>query len=383
LASLTASNIRKIELATGTLILEALAGEPLDELCAFAARANPKRGFLVVSKVLGRHLPARPRAMRGSMRKLAAMIPVADLPMPIALLGMAETATALGQGVFEAFTRCHRQADSAYLQTSRQRMPGAQIVTTFEERHSHATNHMVQVADERIHHVLALARSLVIIDDESSTGNTFLAAAQAMRPVMPRLERIETLCITDWSDRSYVARMPVPTRANAQLSGQLHWHSSASPPKLELAATSNHAGKAPRGAMRSRGGLFIADTARRTPVANRPGERILVLGDGEHSYEALVIAEEIEARGGIAAVQSITRTPALIGHAMESCSRFGDSYGSGAPAFLYNMLAHRPDRIIIATEIAGNQALDAREALAQLGSDIPVEVVVCHYGDEN
>src|SRR3546814_3785959 len=44
-----------------------------------------------------------------------------------------------------------------------------------------------------------------------------------------------------------------------------------------------------------------------------PNERILVLGEGEHSYEALLVAEEIEQKGGVAAVQCITRSPALLG----------------------------------------------------------------------
>src|SRR3546814_1124395 len=69
-----------------------------------------------------------------------------------------------------------------------------------------------------------------------------------------------------------------------------------------------------------------------------PNERILVLGEGEHSYEALLVAEEIEQKGGVAAVQCITRSPALLGFAMDTKSTFSDSYGSGAPCFLYNKI---------------------------------------------
>src|SRR3546814_5665769 len=45
-------------LPTGTLELTTEENVDLDAFCDFAARANPKRGFLIVSKVLGRHLPA-------------------------------------------------------------------------------------------------------------------------------------------------------------------------------------------------------------------------------------------------------------------------------------------------------------------------------------
>ncbi len=41
---------------------------PLERLLGFAARANPKRPFLFVSRVLGRHVPVRPSQMRASYR---------------------------------------------------------------------------------------------------------------------------------------------------------------------------------------------------------------------------------------------------------------------------------------------------------------------------
>ena len=131
--------------------------------------------------------------------------------------------------------------------------------------------------------------------------------------------------------------------------------------------------------MTSRTGLIEPETAMREPIAAVHGERILVLGDGEHSYEALLIAEEVEEKGAIAAVQCITRTPALLGYAMSTVSEFDDAYGSGAPCFLYNILQHRPDRIVIASEIAARQAEQAATAVRALGQDIPVGMVECRY----
>ncbi|ARU15920.1 phosphoribosyltransferase domain-containing protein [Croceicoccus marinus] len=372
---------RTIELRTGTLKLTADNGPPIGDLCRFAARANPKRGFLIVSKVLGRHLPARPTAMRRTMRDLADQLE-ADLPGPVVFLGMAETATALGQGVFAAYQERTEREFLIYLQTSRQRMPEAHVLAEFEEGHSHATTHMIQIAHPCISPLIRQARTLVIIDDESSTGNTFLAAAEAMRTVMPQLERIETVCITDWSGGDYLAKMPLPAQRHSILSGRMEWTPSANAPMATLAAGSNKPGSVPAGAMQSRGGLMQEERAERKIEAVARGERILVLGEGEHSYEALLIAETIERQGGIAAVQCITRSPALEGHAMRSISNFEDSYGSGAPCFLYNILSHQPDRIIIAAEISCNQAQMARDALEQLGADVPIELVHCRYGDD-
>ena len=38
----------------------------LEDLLGFAQRINPKRAFLFVSKVLGRHIPVAPSIMRGA-----------------------------------------------------------------------------------------------------------------------------------------------------------------------------------------------------------------------------------------------------------------------------------------------------------------------------
>lgn len=52
------------DLPTGRLELKVdRCDHGLDNLVALAARQNPKRGFLFVSKVLGRHIPVKPSQM--------------------------------------------------------------------------------------------------------------------------------------------------------------------------------------------------------------------------------------------------------------------------------------------------------------------------------
>jgi len=370
----------RIDLSTGTLELATRHAAELNAFCDFAARANPKRGFLIVSKVLGRHLPAEPTAMRGAMDDLGQKLPP-DLPGPIVILGMAETATALGQGVFAAYLDATERQDVVYLQSSRQLVDGSELIASFEEGHSHATTHLIQVANLNLEDMVRAARTLVIVDDEASTGNTFIAVAGAMKGIMPNLEIIATCCITDWSGKRYVHDMPRPTLPISILEGEMKWTAADVTHPQTLAAGSNVPGRAPKSGMRSRSGLRLPEHAIRTSVEVRPGERILVLGEGEHSYEALLVAEEIERKGGVAAVQCITRSPALLGHAMQSKSTFTDSYGSGAPCFLYNILRHEPDRVLIVAEKSASQVEEARAALQELGPSIPVELVLCNYAN--
>jgi len=47
----------------------------LEDLLGFAQRINPKRAFLFVSKVLGRHIPVSPSIMRGAFTDLANLVP--------------------------------------------------------------------------------------------------------------------------------------------------------------------------------------------------------------------------------------------------------------------------------------------------------------------
>ena len=63
---------RTIRLRAGTLrhTVER-ADVPFDDLCGFASRRSRKRGFVFVSKVLGKHYPVRPHVMAGSHALLA------------------------------------------------------------------------------------------------------------------------------------------------------------------------------------------------------------------------------------------------------------------------------------------------------------------------
>lgn len=366
-----------VDLPTGRLVLRGVEPARVASLCDFAARANPKRGFLIVSKVLGRHLPTAPEAMRAAADDLAAQIP-GDLPGPVLFCGMAETATALAQAVWAAWRARHPAAASAYIQSSRQIAEGARILARFEEGHSHAASHMVQVAGA-VADILPAARSVVIVDDECSTGSTFVEAAEALVTALPQIETVHCASLTDWSGGGFLDRMPRSAAAHALIAGTLDWTPGAAQSAATLAPAANRHGTAPSTGMCSRTGLLEPEAAHRAVITAAPGERVLVLGDGEHSYEALRIAEEIAAQGGIAAIQSITRTPALIGHAMASVALIEDAYGSGAMCHAYNLLAHQPDRIVIAAEIAGRQVEELTRWVAAAGSKAVVECLLCRY----
>ena len=177
----------------------------LEDLLGFAQRINPKRAFLFVSKVLGRHIPVAPSTMRHAFTDLANLVPD-DLPEPILVIGMAETAVGLSAGVHQALqtrypnalllnsTR-HAQHDCNHDKSSHS------LLTTFSEDHSHASQHLIyQSADRATQAQLLASKTLIMVDDEASTGNTCVNVVTALRNAgLDQLEQVHLTTLVDWS----------------------------------------------------------------------------------------------------------------------------------------------------------------------------------------
>ena len=79
---------------------------PVQSLVGMAVRRNPRRAHLLVSMVLGKHVPADPRLVHGTGLLLGAkvrdLLGPAGLPEGTVVIGFAETATGLGHCVAAA-----------------------------------------------------------------------------------------------------------------------------------------------------------------------------------------------------------------------------------------------------------------------------------------
>lgn len=338
---------------TGTLTLDVAennTGLAEHDIFDLAARQNPKRGFLIVSKLLGRHMPTRPAVMREVMTALGRSVP-ADLAGPVLFVGMAETAVGLGQGVHAAWRDATGRKDAHFIQSTRQTHPQMPVWTTFEEGHSHASSHLVHVP---VGFDVAGVRSVVIIDDECSTGATFIQVEGALRRVMPALERVVDVVITEWSQDPARERI-------ALVRGAMTWEPAADGSNERVPGeNANRHGETSPGASAGRQGytdppLLPDGVPELLPHVAR-GERIVVLADGENAYDALLVGEELERRGAVVALQSITRSPAHVGGAMSSRALFSDAHGSGATCYSYNLSLHRPTRYVVVVERDAGQA---------------------------
>ncbi|MDH6118619.1 adenine/guanine phosphoribosyltransferase-like PRPP-binding protein [Kitasatospora sp. GAS204A] len=152
----------------------------LPELLGLAVReGNPRRAQLLVSQVLGKHVPQRPAVVYGAGRRLGAAVRSRlDLRPgePVTVLGFAETATGLGHCVAD-------ELEASYLHSTRRPVAGLEPAAGFEEEHSHATSHLLLPADPEL---LSAAGPLILVDDELSTGQTALNIIAALHRHRPR-----------------------------------------------------------------------------------------------------------------------------------------------------------------------------------------------------
>ena len=204
-------------------------GLRLEDLLGVAVRRNPRRAQLLVSRVLGKHVPTDPRIVRSSglllgrlvglrlidgadggsasgdadaspadglrragalLRDALAGVPGAAADLSVAVrpahaspggvrplvVSYAETATALGQCVADDLGGDH-------LHSTRRPVEGFATSAGFEEEHSHATSHLLLPADPDL---LRHPGTVVLVDDELSTGRTARNTITALHAVRRR-----------------------------------------------------------------------------------------------------------------------------------------------------------------------------------------------------
>ena len=360
----------------------------LEDLLGFAQRINPKRAFLFVSKVLGRHIPVAPSTMRSAFTDLANLVPE-GLPEPILVIGMAETAVGLSAGVHQALqtrypkalllnsTR-HAQHDENSIDT---------LLTTFSEDHSHASQHLIyQSVDAVTQEQLLASKTLIMVDDEASTGNTCVNVVTALRNAgLSQLEQVHLTTLVDWSlgqadsDDTIAKRLPnIDFHRHHLLSGAWKWTDAPNPepitmPSVDTTAAGNQAlgntgnwGRFPTLSSTDGFASYLASFQTAfTHFSNQKDfneallpERILVLGSNEFVWLPFLLAEWLEKNTRLDSTHhkvnfsALTRSPIALGGAITTMLSFGDNYGLGMTNFAYNVEPNEWDLIVLCVETA-------------------------------
>ena len=360
------SETRSVMLPTGVLHISVNKGLfRLDELVGFAARANAKRGFLFLSKVLGKHWPVTPKLMHDIHINIASGVPE-YLPGPVLFIAMAETAIGLGQGVFEAYKELNPKCEALFVHTTRYHV-GDTLIKEFEESHSHAPRQFLHIPkDQGYRDLFFTARSLVLVDDEASTGNTFVNLANAIRTLNISIERIHLATITNFmgvdESASMSRRLGILTTHGAALTGKFQFTAGnieQHPPVSQLFQSDVDRGASPLFGRLGVDSLLAPprEIATRLMSTMRTHDRTLVIGTGEFMHMAYLLGCEFEKNGFDVAVQSTTRSPILKWGAVSSTLTFPDNYGEGVSNFIYNVEPGQYDNVFICHETPPNSAL--------------------------
>lgn len=380
------------------------------DLAGLAVRRNPRRAHLVVSRVLGKHIPVSPTDAIAAGRRLGQLAvariaafadsshsPGSPQRLPndqVLVLGFAETATALGHLVADA-------CDNAlYLHTTRRRVAGLDPIETLEEVHSHAREHLLLPADPGC---LATSAPVIVVDDELTTGRTAIATIRALHAFHPHRGYVIAALLDLRSDthRADLAALAddlgVPVDVVALVTDELTTPSDVLDRGKALVAaldgTDPPFGDEPSVVRRlvpawpvglPLGGRHGFTAAHRAPFAQAmaavatvvaqgiPAEgRLLVLGTEELMYAPMMLAERLAAeRSGSVWFSSTTRSPVLPvneeGYAVRTrlsfASHDGADQGAGSPRFAYNVAPCRPEErfdqvVVVVDEVADTGAL--------------------------
>ena len=368
-----------IELDTGTLRLDVEPGSvPLKRLLGFASRVSSKRKFLLVSKVLGKHYPVTPKTMRWSYRALARAVIKSVLGESSLWIGMAETATGLGYGVFEAASLAGVK-NALFIQTTRYHLDGIDRLE-FEEAHSHATDFFLYYPENPgFRKQFLYAETLILIDDEISTGKTFLRLIKDYQAVNSTLRKVFIVSLVNFAhpdDRAALeSQAGVAVEWVCFRQGLLRFEDNhnAAIDKISVNVSGNGSCKKHLLAWPGRLGLdapisleddvvellmgFVPNIETQNSASLRP---ILVLGTGECNAPAYLLGRALECKGYKVKIQSTTRSPIHQGNDIAIVCQFEDNYEDGIPNFIYNLKPDDYRAIILCHETPLDKSLTLR-----------------------
>lgn len=205
-----------------------------EALFQLATRNNPKRRFLFVSNVLGKHISEKPSTILGFGRLLAMayyerstgktafdhdkLIDELNnnsyspdnkvgylIDEETLVIGFAETATSLAHSVFDSFENC-----KGFYHTTREQIISDENVIRFEEEHSHATSHKIYQSSDLL---IKDAKKIILVDDEISTGNTLINIIREINRDYG-VRSFSILTLLDWRNSESIEKLSNFSREN-------------------------------------------------------------------------------------------------------------------------------------------------------------------------
>lgn len=347
----------QIDLKTGLLELD--YPQELQTLVGFGSRMNKKRGFLFVSRVLGKHLPTKPSIMQTTYDQLAEIADHTLSNEPTLVIGFAETATALGHGVYDALGR----ENSFYIHSTRYKT-SHDVLLNFYEEHCHAPSHIFYSPhDEKLKNMLQEIKNVLLIDDEVSTGTTANNLVTELKKALPHAKNYYLLTLLNWSKKKYDA-FEYLSLYKGEFTFTPKDFSLTENIVSENLYTEDLDELIPHNFGRYGVQDFHLDFSSYTDVSQLKNKKVLVLGTSEFMYVPYLFALYLEENGIEVYYQATTRSPVNIEGEITSKLSFKDNYFENIDNFLYNVSDREYDKIFLCYETTSlPKSFDLKERL--------------------
>ncbi|SHN92006.1 COG0503: Adenine/guanine phosphoribosyltransferases and related PRPP-binding proteins [Bathymodiolus heckerae thiotrophic gill symbiont] len=337
----------------GTLTVNFSQGkERLNQLMDFASRENEKRGFLFVSKVLGKHIPVKPSVMRNIYDELADLCMIDSHTH---VIGMAETATGLGAGVADSLSRKNPELNVYYQHTTRHQL-NHPVWFTLDEIHSHAVVHILYRPNDSVYQGIQSCERLILVDDEMTTGRTLLLLAEGMLKQVPSINELVIVTLVSWltNDKTKIfEEISVPVKFVQLVKGDFSFKANPEfsahlPENVDDGVCEEES----RDDLGRTGMLMPYELSDTSNLHFKLNEPLVVVGTGEHLYYPFLLAEKLEKKADVL-FQSTTRSPILNGDAIQRKIRF--DIGNGKVNFIYNLPTDRQKLVLCESESLSNK----------------------------
>ena len=330
---------------------------------------NKKRSYLLVNPLQAKHMPVSPKEALSMMSALGSRL-ARKYPNTKLLIAFAETATAIG-----AIAAKYLGNDCIYLTTTRENYPEMNWIDFLEE-HSHATEQ--RLCSNHLAEWISHTESVILLDDELSTGKTLRNMITQLRSEFPELggkqivaasilnrltdeneqlmtsEGVLTEYLLKLSPNDFASKLPEET-----FEGENPPYGEETPPPCSLLL--------PNSIPNPRFGIMIksydeqCDRWSRYIIQELEAEiatskRILVLGTEECMFPAIRLGEEIENSYPDIRVlcHATTRSPIGISHEagypITSGNRLTSLYDESRTTYIYNLAQY--DLVLVLTDAA-------------------------------
>lgn len=355
---------KKIQLKTGELQIKET--NKLKKLVKYGSRINKKRGFLFVSKVLGKHIPTKPSTMLKTYQNLSKQI-IKQFEKDLSIeqlynkktlvIGFAETATALGQGVYESLNL--DKDKSFYIQSTRYLLKDKKTFFQFFEEHCHAPSHIFyKPENKKILSMINEIENIILIDDEVTTGNTANNMIQELKKILPNAKNFYLTTILNFQGQKkykdfksiYLYKGDFKFQWNENIEIESNKFKSISDKNIYLDDILKSKNNKARFGINKKEKINLNKYFNLKEIKNMKNKKVLILGTSEFMYIPYLFAKELEKKGINIKFQATTRSPANIDNALKSMINFKDNYFENIDNFLYNVIDKKYDYIYIIHE---------------------------------